>query len=166
VADDLYKREQLWNAAYETYYYVYFDELLCDTLVSCWSKIDEWTRVALAVTSTIASWALWQQHHWREIWAIIAAIGALIAILHLTLGVTHRLKDLNECKNRLLRLRLEMQTFRMRMKIDPDFSTSNFESELLEFRKRHFDDCPKTTDLLATNKLKNRVQDFLNTQIT
>jgi hypothetical protein len=164
--DDSYRRDQLWNAAYETYYYVYFDELLCDTLAGWWSRIDEYTKGVLAITSAAASWALWQRPTWNQIWAIVAAVGAVIAIMHLTLGVTHRLRSLNDSKNRLMRLRLEIQTFRMRMRLNPEFPIDDFESQLLEFRERYIDDCPKSTDLLETKKTREKVQEFLNNQIT
>jgi hypothetical protein len=91
--DENYRREQLWNAAYDLYYYVYFDELMSDALAGRWSRVDECAKGLLAVTSAAASWALWQQSTFKPIWGIVAAVGALIAILHLTLGVTFRLRD-------------------------------------------------------------------------
>jgi hypothetical protein len=165
-ATDNYRRDQLWIAAYDTYYYVYFDELVFDTLATRWSRIDEYAKGILAITSAATSWALWQQPAWREVWAVVAGVGALIAILHLTLGVTYRLRGLNDCKIRLIRLRHDFQTFRMRMRLKPEFPVDQFESELLELRKRYMDDCPKTTDLFETKKMRQKLQDFLNTQIT
>jgi len=37
--DDDYRRNKIWDVAYETYYYVYFEELLSDTLVRIWSRL-------------------------------------------------------------------------------------------------------------------------------
>jgi hypothetical protein len=164
--DDEYRRNQLWDATYYTYYYVYFEEVLSDTLVTLWSRIDDCTKVVFAVIYAATSWALWQQPHWKTVWAIVAGIGALIAILHMALGLTYRLRDLVRARDRLLRLRLEMQTFRMQMQLDPEFPVEKFEHELLEFRKRYVDDCLKTTDLFETKKRREGVQTFLDSQIT
>jgi hypothetical protein len=164
--DDDYRRNRIWDVAYETYYYVYFEELLSDTLVRIWSRLDEFAKGILAVTSVASTWAIWQQPTWKSAWAIVAGIGALIAILHLTLGVTHRLRDLVAARDKLLRLRLEMQTFRKRMEMQPNFPIEQFESELLAFRKRYIDDCFKTADLFETNKCRDEVQKFLDSQIT
>ena len=164
--DDDYRRNKIWEIAYDTYYYIYFEELLSDTLVTTWSRLDEYSKVILAVTSAASTWALWQQPRWRTAWAVVAAIGTIIAILHLALGITYHLRDLVQARNRLLRLRLEMQTFRKRMELSPDFSVKDFEDELLNFRKRYADDCFKTTDLFETKKLRERVQTFLDSQVT
>ena len=163
-----YKRYQLWVAAYDTYYYVYFDELLCDEFVTWWTRFDDLARVAIAISassSAIAGWGFWKEPTYKSVWAAIAGFGVLIAIIHTALGVSYRLRDLTNCRNKLLRLRLDLQTFRMRMVIDPEFSTTQFEQDLLRFRERWANECQRPGDLLETKCLKKKVQAFLNLQI-
>jgi hypothetical protein len=90
----------------------------------------------------------------------------LIAALHLTLGVAFRLRDFLKSTGRLVRLRMDVQTFRIRMSLNREFAVEEFEAEYLELKKRYADDCLLTTDFLSTKKLRSRLQDFLNTQIT
>jgi hypothetical protein len=145
-----------------------FRRLLCDTFLTWWTRFDDFSRVAIAVsasTSAIAGWALWKEPTFKTAWAVIAGFGVLVAIIHTALGVTYRLRDLSDCRNKLLRLRLDMQTYRMRMVIDPEFSTAQFEAELLRFRERWANECQRRADLLETKWLKKRVQDYLDIQI-
>lgn len=74
--------------------------------------------------------------------------------MHTALGVTYRLRDHAECKNRLIRLRIEIETFRMRMAVNSEFPVAEFESELLRFRERYSNDCFKRNDVLATLALR------------
>src|SRR5438309_1125298 len=121
---DSYKREQLWNSVYNLYYYVYFDELMADELIRRWTWFDNIARISIAMSasgSAIAGWALWKQPTFKIVWALIAGLGVIIAILHTALGVSYHLRDRLECRAKVGRLRLEMQRFRARMIIDPEF---------------------------------------------
>jgi prophage DNA circulation protein len=161
-----YRHNQLWNAAYDLYYYVYFDELLSDALAGRWSRIDDFVKGVLAVTSAAASWALWQKTTFKPVWGIVAAVGALIAILHLTFGVAFRVRDFLKSTSRLVRLRMDIQTFRTRMALNPGFALDEFEAQFLDLKERYSDECLLTTDFLATRRLRESLQEFLNSQIT
>ncbi len=163
-----YKRDQLWTAVYDLYYYVYFDELISDELIKSWTWFDNAARVGIALSassSAIAGWALWKQPTFKTVWAVIAGVGVVIAIVHTALGVSHHLRDLFECRSKLLRFRLDLQRFRTRMVIDPEFSIPSFENEFLRFHERWTNECQMREDLLQTKCLRNRVQDYLNVQI-
>ena len=37
-------RDEIWNATYETFYFTYYNEILCDALVKMWQKTDDLTN--------------------------------------------------------------------------------------------------------------------------
>jgi hypothetical protein len=163
--DDAYRRDQLWKAAYYTAYDVHFDELLSDALVKRWMLVDDIAKIAMAVSasgSAIAGWTLWSDPAFKPTWAIIAGFGAMAAIIHTTLGVVYRLRDHGETKNRLIRLRIELDTFRIRMAANPEFDVEDFEEQLLKFRERYSNDCFKRNDVLITDALRRTLQEELN----
>lgn len=166
--DDDYKRDALWKAVYETFYYVYYDELLCDALVGRWLLLDQIAKLAMALTATgsaVAGWTLWSNPAFRILWASIAGFGAICAIVHTSWGIAYRLRQLEECKNRLQQLRIHLETFQLRMSINPDFPVAEMETEFLKYRERFCSDCLKTGDLLITEKLRRCVQSDLNGRI-
>ena len=53
-------RDEVWNAAYDTYYSTYFEEMVCDVLLDRWQWLDEVTKVLVALTATgsaVTGWA-------------------------------------------------------------------------------------------------------------
>lgn len=159
-----HSRDQVWKAAWNTYYYAYFDEMLADALVRRWMRIDDIVKIATAMTaagSAIAGWTFWNQPNLKPVWAILAGFGAVCAIAHTALGVSYRLKDYTDSKNRLARLRIELETFRIKMAVDPQFSVDEFDAELLRFRERWSNDSFKRNDLLATLRLRTKLRNEL-----
>jgi len=83
------QRDEIWNAAFDTYYDAFYEELCADNLINRWQKLDEASKVLAALTastSAVAGWVLWTEPHFKVVWSAIAAVAALLTILHASLG--------------------------------------------------------------------------------
>lgn len=163
-------RDQIWNATFDTYYDVFFEELISDDLVATWQILDEFTKVIVALTasgSAFAGWALWQDPDWKWLWALIAGVSAIISIIHSALGVPGRLKTHGDNRRLFTSLRIDLETFRSKMQIDPQFPIPAFSEELFGLRKRYGAAMDRfRDDILATNKRRDRIQTELDQRIT
>lgn len=131
-------RDELWEATFKTYYDAYYIELLEDALIARWQVVDEVTKVLVALTaggSAVSGWALWTQPHFKTIWAILAGIAALLAIVHSALAVPGRISDHAEAKRRFASLRIGLETFCYRMRVAPEFPVPEFMEELAQHRR-------------------------------
>ena len=159
-------RDELWQVAFETYYDAYYQELLCEKLIGRWQRADEITRVLVAVTassSAISGWVLWTNPHFRPFWTAVAGLAAFLTIIHAALGVPARLHDQGDAKRRWAGLRTDLETFRYRMKVNPDFPIETFVRDFAGYRKRYGDAIQHSKDdVLGTHKAQQRVQDRLN----
>lgn len=162
-------RDQIWEAIFETYYNSYYEELLADELINRWQLADEVTKVLVALTasgSAVSGWALWSEAEFKVVWAFLAGIGAVLAIVHTALGVPSRLKDWSDIKQWFATLRIDLETFRYRMQVDPQFPIKEFADELVELRKRYGQGIQRLkNDILMTRHLRDRVQDQLNERL-
>jgi hypothetical protein len=163
-------RDELWVAAFETYYDAFYQEKLSDELIDWWQRLDEFTKILVTATasgSAITGWALWNTPHFKTLWSVLAGIAALFSIIHASLGVPERLKYHGEIKRRSAGLRIELETFRYRMKINPNFIIDEFTKEFVEYRKRFSSDIIQLlkNDLLETRWLQVKIQDNLNFQL-
>jgi hypothetical protein len=132
-------RDELWNATYNTYYDSYYEEIAADTIINRWQLVDEYTKVLVALTvsgSAVSGWSLWSNPRFKIIWIILAGLGAVLAIVHSALGVPGRLKDWGESKRWFAMLRIDMETFMYRMRVNPDFSVDDFTNDFVEYRRR------------------------------
>jgi len=159
-------RDQLWNAAFETYYDAFFQEMLSEKLIARWQRVDQLTRVLAALTassSAVSGWALWTQPQFKTAWTIIAGFAAALTIIHATLGVPERVRDQGEIKRRWAAVRTDLETFRYRMKIDPNFQVDTFTNEFSGYRKRYADSIQLLKDdILTTKRTLEMVQGNLN----
>lgn len=149
-------RDAIWNKTFETYYESYFYELVADKLVDRWQLTDDVTKVLVAITasgSAISGWALWQDPGVKWLWAIVAGIGAVLAIVHAALGVPNRIKDWEDIKRSFVSLRVNLETFRHRMEIDPNFPVDGFTNDYAIFRKQFGELVPRQkNDILRTKE--------------
>jgi len=159
-------RDELWEVTFETYYDSYYNEQLSDFLINRWQRVDEGTKVLSAVTasgSAVSGWALWSQPGFHITWAILAGLAALLTITHAALAVPGRIKDQTELKRRFAGLRTDLETFRYRMRVDPDFSVEDFTKEFVAYRNRYSDNIQLLkNDLLLTRRLTQKAQSELN----
>jgi hypothetical protein len=162
-------RDEIWNAAYDTYYSSYFEEMVCDVLLDRWQWLDEFTKILVALTATgsaLAGWALWQDPNFKWIWTLLAGTGAVLAILHAALDVSGRLKSHGDNRRLLASLRIDLETFRYRMQANNEFSVDEFTNELVELRERYGQAIDRgRNDIMLTDSMRKTVQDELDERI-
>ena len=163
-------RGELKKAAYETWYDTYFGELLSDAMRTRWSALDGITKILVAATSSssaIAGLALWKIGAFAWMWPTLTGISALLAILAERVGVASKLRDHGDSLNTYSALRIDLDTFRYRMKINRDFDVFSFEKELVTFRSRYGKAyLLQRSDLLLSDRLRRNVQEALNKKLT
>jgi hypothetical protein len=168
-SNDSFRRDQLWETSFSTYYAAYFEEFAADALIRRWQLIDEITKVMVAVTATgsaVAGWTLWNQEYFRVAWALIAGFAAVLGIVHTTLAVPARLRDWGQIRGYFTRLRVDLETFRDRMALNPEFSPDAFSKELVELRRRYAEGAQQVkADLLRSEGLEVRAQELLNQSV-
>jgi hypothetical protein len=162
-------RDELWGAAFDTYYDAYYEELLADRIISYWQLLDEATKILVALTasgSAVSGWTLWNDPNLKYIWAILAASGAFVALVHASMGVPHRLKDWMDIKRLFAVLRIDIETFRYRISVNPDFVIDVYTAEFIEYRKRYGDGVQQLkNDFLLTRCVAKSVQRELNVRL-
>jgi len=123
------------------------------------------TKVLVALTasgSTVSGWAMWNDPELKFIWLGIAGGGAILAIIHSALSVPSRLKQWGEFKQLFAVLRVELETFLDRMKINPEFSVDEFTKEFIVYRKQYAERIQKQmNDILWTKRLDKKSVDAL-----
>jgi hypothetical protein len=162
-------RDALWEVSFETFYDTYYNEIVADRLISAWQAIDDTTRVIVAITasgSAVAGWSLWSQPALRMVWLIIAAISAVLAIMHTSLNVPNRVKLWTESRVSTASLRIDLDTMRQNMRVERLFPIKEFQSTYSSLRKRFGEVLSGIpNDLLLTKRLRNMAQDELNQRI-
>ena len=169
MASEKEQRDRLWESVFDTYYDTYFEEIVADYVSNRWMLVDSTTKVLVAITgsgSAISGWALWNTPGFKFIWIILAGLGAILAIANTALGVPGRLNEWIESKQVFTSLRIDLETLRYLMKINPDFSTKDFTNRFIEHRQRFSDASQKVkNDLCKTSRLKNKAQRELDVRI-
>jgi hypothetical protein len=162
-------RDQLWDVAYETWYDAFFQECLSEALIARWLRLDEVTKVVVALTSgssALAGLALWKDPTLAWLWPTLSGLSAVLAIITERLAVTYKLRAHSETMRAFASLRLDMDTLRARMRIDAMFDVAELEKEYLTLRKRFGESYQRVqSDVLDTPKLREAVQADLNTRI-
>jgi hypothetical protein len=159
-------RDELWDAAFNTYYDAYYQELLRDRLVDRWQRADDITKVLTALTasgSAVSGWALWSQPAFKMLWLILASIAAVLTIVHASLSVPGRVRDHSDCKRLFAGLRITLETFRYCMRVDPNFPVDKFLGDFVQYRSRYSDSIQLVkNDILITRRLQKATQNYLN----
>lgn len=163
------QRDEIWNATWKSYYDTYFQEILSERLVSRWQRLDELSKVMIALTasgSALSGWALWNQANFKVVWAILAGIGAILAVFHKSLEVSHKVTDWASSRSQFCLLRFDHEILLNKMRFDPEFSVEDCTKNLDGLLKRFADSYQKIkVDSFLTLKLKNKAQDELNASI-
>ena len=137
--------DELWRATFYTYYDCFYNELVADRLIDRWQLVDDCTKVLVAITastSALSGWALWSQPGYKVFWMTLAGLSALLAIVHTSLTVAHRLRDWGEIKRSFAGLRIELETLRFRMRFDFEATVKDFKNEFKEYRRRYLEVVP------------------------
>lgn len=160
------QRDVLWNKIFDVYYDTYYVELLSSRLTDRWKLVDDITNILIAVTasgSAISGWALWNEPNFKNIWVLIAGLGAAFSILHSAIGVTGRLRNWVEVKRQATSLRLDVESCRNQMEIFSNFDISDFNSQLETFRKRYSEVYINvSSDILKTGRFERETQSKLD----
>jgi len=163
------RRDELWKAAYETWYFASYNHRIAETLLSRWQRIDDFTKVIVAITasgSAISGWALWNVAGFKMVWIVIAALGAVLSVVGGALGIPTRLKIWGESKADFLGLQMDLETFRYEMSFDPEFEVHAFAERFVECRKRFAAALQRIkNDVLSTSRLARKCQSELNEQL-
>ena len=166
---DDYQRDQLWRVSVETFYRIYYAESLTNSLIKSWQRWDEIAKCAIAITATtsaVSGWALWSLPKFRIAWSIFAGLGAVCAILHPTLKVPDRLRDLIGVTQYLKGLRINLETFRYKMEVDPNFEIEKVKKEFLGYRDQYSEGSKRMkNDILLTKRRRTKVQEELNVEL-
>ena len=166
---DDYQRDQLWRVSVETFYRVYYAESLTNSLIKSWQRWDEIAKFVIAITATtsvVSGWTLWNLPQFKIIWSIIAGSGAVFAILHTNLKVPDRLKDLISNVQYLKGLRINLETFRYKMEVDPNFAIEEFNDEFFRYRDQYSEGSKRLeNDILLTKRRRTKVQEELNAEL-
>ena len=166
---DDYRRDQLWKASSETYYKVYYAENLTNSLIKSWQFWDTVVKCIIALTaasSAISGWALWNLPKFKIAWSILAGLGAVCAILQTNLKIPNQLRSLVGVAQHLKGLCINLETFRYKMGLDPNFATEEFNDEFLRYREQYFEGFLQLkNDMLLTKKRRTKVQEEVNVEL-
>ena len=166
---DDYQRDQLWRVSVETFYKVYYAESLTNSLIKSWERWDTIAKCVIAITATssaVSGWALWSLPKFRIAWSIFAGLGAVCAMLHPTLKVPERLRDLINVEQHLKGLRINLETFRHKMELNPNFAIAEFKDEFLGYRKQYSSVFQRLkNDIFLTKRRKTKVQEESNSEL-
>ena len=161
--------DRLWKETYALYYDAHYYEIESELIVQRWQRIDDVVRVVVAVTassSAVAGWSLWSDPAGKTVWACIAGLSALVAIVHAALGVPARLKEWGEIHRLFLVLRNDIQTLRQQMRIQSGGSAKALQAAFDAARTRFTDGESKIkSDLLRTGRLRKAAQSLLEERI-
>jgi len=130
-------RQQCWKA----YYSAYYSQLLADLVAGRWQKVDQVSKLLIALFTTgsaIAGWSLWTNAGpGKVIWLIGAGIAAVLSIVQTSLGVSDRLKTMLESRARMLRITLELEALYNKIDVNPTVdvakATEKFETIQKEY---------------------------------
>ena len=164
------QRDKIWEKSFETYYDSYFQELVAGKLVYRWSLFDEITKVLVAITATgsaVAGWSLWNKPDFKNAWIILAALGAILSIVHAALNVQSKLKEWEEINRLFTSLRVELESFRQKIEIHPDFDVKEFVEKYDKSREKYGEVmCRLRHDLMRTREFEKKIQKELDQQIS
>ena len=162
-------RDEIWDFTFDTYYDALYGEVVANRLSRRWEMVDQTAKVLVAITasgSAVAGWTLWSEEGFKTLWVFVAGFTALLAIIHSAMSVTDRLKDASDLNRSFVALRIEIETFRSRMRIDPEFPIEDFTRELEEYRRR-YGECVQRikNDIFRTKRLKHKSQDVVDARV-
>jgi hypothetical protein len=157
-------RDVIWEKIFDVYYDSYWVEILSDNIIGFWQKTDDITKVLVALT--VSGWTLWNQPGFKYIWAILAGISAVLSITHAALGVAGKVRDWTEIKRQFTTLRLELESSRDLMEINPNFSIEDFENQYKAYKKRYGELYSSIqNDIILSKSRKVKCQNNLNIRL-
>ena len=130
---------QLWASVLETLYNTHYEEFVLEALLERWERASTVCRIVITITapgSAIAGWALWSIPAFRYVWAFVAGIGAVFAVLEAVLSMTDRIKEQTILLTEFRSLRTDIETFKTVMNIKALPGLQAYKTEFLALRAR------------------------------
>lgn len=162
-------RDELWKAAWETFYDASYYEVLFTEVMTRWQSFDFVARLLVSLTassSAIAGWALWNDDDYKALWVLFAGVASVLSIIHTTLNATEKLKKYSKLLNDMTKVTLDCETFRHELSIYPEFDVDKAFKKHQKLRS----DLQKalsgySSDLMDTKGLQNKSQKILNNKL-
>ena len=169
-AMEIDKRDKLWEASYDIFYDCYYEEIVSHWLVQFWSVVDDITKWLVALTassSAVAGWALWNNAGYKELWLMLSMAAGFLSITHSSLGIQSRIKTWSETKKSFVILRMELQSIRQDMAINPDFEIEVMTKRITDVRSKYEDAMSQLgADSFRTSCVERKAQEKLNQTIS
>jgi len=158
-------RRECWKA----YYSAYFSQLLADLATDRWQKLDQVSKVLVALFSTgsaVAGWSFWASNTGKAVWSVFAGIAVVLSIVQSALGVSERLKTMLESRTRMLRLRLQLETLYSAMRMNPEFDVVETKEKLEALQHEYVEAAAQVPkDWIYTSRDEVNVQETLNQKL-
>jgi hypothetical protein len=143
--------------------------MIADHLLHRWCLLDDINKWLIAITassSAVAGWTLWSTPGLKLVWAFLASASAILAITHTALGVQQRIKNWEDAKKSFAVLRIDLNSLRQDMTIEPEFYIEDVMKKMKSLRSRYCDQMSRLSpDTLRTKKLEFKIQCILNKTI-
>jgi hypothetical protein len=161
--DDLRIWEELWSSGHTDHYACTYEEAVAEFLVSRWRLLDTVSKFLTAFTasgSSIAAWAIWASSTNGAIgWAVISGVAAVIALIHLSFGISDRIKEDTLIFATFQQLRLDLEIFQKKMLLRQNETLTAYINDYMDiagkFGKAH---ALKRPDFFLTNKRQQIIQ--------
>jgi hypothetical protein len=159
-------RDAIWNETHDLLYNIGYLEEINRVLLARWTWLDSITKIAVAIASAgsaLAGLVFWKNTDYTFLWPLFTSASALLAIVSKQLNVVDQVQHYAADAAEMTALAIDIGSLIVRMKINTEFSVSDFEAELLAFRERYRHEIRKFRhDLLLTERLRRRAQSRLN----
>ena len=154
--------DQVWAGVHETLYHSYYEEFVLEALLERWERASAVSRFVVTVTapgSAISGWALWNTPGFKYLWAIVAGLGALFAVLEAVLSMNDKIKEHTLLLIEFRSLRTDLQTFKTIMSIKALSGLQAYKDAFLVLRERFSKASSKLrNDLWYTNHVESVAQ--------
>jgi hypothetical protein len=159
-------RDAIWDEANHLLYLTAYARDLKVALLVRWVWLDSITKIAVAISSgsaALAGLVFWKNSDYTFLWPMFTSASALLAIISKQLSVAEKLQAHATSAGSLSALTIDIGSLIARMKINANFSVTEFEKKLLGFRGKYGVEVSKFPfDLLLTQRLRVRTQIAVN----
>jgi hypothetical protein len=155
-------RDAIWNETYDLQYNASYTEEIEKALLARWVWLDSITRIVVSISSggaALAGLVFWKNADYTFLWPLFTSASALLAIISQQLNVVDKVKRHAAATSELSSVAFDSGTLIVRMKVNPQFTVSDFEKKLLALRERYSLEMKKVQyDLLLTRGVQERTQ--------
>lgn len=162
-------RDAIWNETHALLYNTRYAEEIEKALLARWTWLDSISKIAVAISSgggALAGLVFWKNSDYTFLWPLFTSASTLLAIVSKQLSVADKLKRHATSAVGLSALAVNISSLIVRMKINTDFSTAEFEKKLLgSLDKYGIEYTNLPYDLLLTHALRVKTQQRLNAML-